>query len=818
MTTDTPDDTVAPGVDPGLNYVALREEGIRLVQKMSGNIWTDYNFSDPGVTILEQLCYALTELSYRANNPVADLLCDPESGRVRLNRAGLYPARAILPVNPVTIDDFRRILIDRVSGLANAWLAPCPIAQTNGVNGLYDIWLLVSQQDPCCRTAHYDPEKVRNDALKVYAAHRALCEDVEHIRVLRLLTTRVFARIQLDDSADAAQVLANLFFRIGMLFAPEPKRCSLDELLAEGRSTTEIFAGPMMLNGFIEDDQLTPFPGAIEVGDVLRVIASTKGVVAARDLSIQIEGDPKIYVPGDTIAVPKDSILWLETAAQAGRFTIRLFRGAVECKPDAERVTRLLDAEWAAQRKTYPLAVEYAAHYGPQKGRVQNLAAYTSVQDQFPNVYGINAYGLPEYARAPRRGQAKQLKGYLMAFDQLMADYFAQLAFIRDLFSIRAGGNRTYAVQSLRPIVPDVEPLLKRDYMEGLLAITAAADPVVARQSAIIDLLLSLYAERLNLPPQSGCDCGNESETVETLLRAKQLLLARTVPATRERGRGFDYLELLRRTNIAGMEIRTRIELGLVDVASTSNGRDALEVVANAEEASFGRPLTPDQGAAVAQAFLPVGDVSGALGTLGEDDVSPFAGKRVAETLLGALAHAENYRIGIEPGDSRVDLVCRDDANVWWLLGRYGGTAEALAAIARLMRAADRGQMRHQLYLVEHVLLRFAQLYEPKKDNYYSFRMSAVIATYGNEADDAVWRGEVQAILRQNSPAHVAVECLFLDRESMRHFLRLYRQWCLALREGPAHRRAATSRELEMFLKSQDHPPVNGAKPAPNQG
>jgi len=45
-------------LNPGLDYVRLREEGIRLIQRMSGEVWTDYNETDPGVTTLEQLCYS----------------------------------------------------------------------------------------------------------------------------------------------------------------------------------------------------------------------------------------------------------------------------------------------------------------------------------------------------------------------------------------------------------------------------------------------------------------------------------------------------------------------------------------------------------------------------------------------------------------------------------------------------------------------------------------------------------------------------------------------------------------------------------------
>ena len=56
------------------NYDLLLEKGISLVQNYSGENWTDYNYHDPGVTLLEQLCYALTDLGYRTNFPIEDLL------------------------------------------------------------------------------------------------------------------------------------------------------------------------------------------------------------------------------------------------------------------------------------------------------------------------------------------------------------------------------------------------------------------------------------------------------------------------------------------------------------------------------------------------------------------------------------------------------------------------------------------------------------------------------------------------------------------------------------------------------------------------
>ena len=57
-----------------MDYEYLRKKGIEFAQTLSGKTWTDYNEHDPGVTILEQLCFAMTDLGYRTNFSIEDIL------------------------------------------------------------------------------------------------------------------------------------------------------------------------------------------------------------------------------------------------------------------------------------------------------------------------------------------------------------------------------------------------------------------------------------------------------------------------------------------------------------------------------------------------------------------------------------------------------------------------------------------------------------------------------------------------------------------------------------------------------------------------
>ena len=100
-----------------LDFNRLRTEGIKYLGHLSGKIWSDHNVHDPGITILEVLCYALLDLGYRSNLPVADILAtDPAAS---LPEDNFFTPAQILTNNPLTINDYRKLLVD-IPGIRNA--------------------------------------------------------------------------------------------------------------------------------------------------------------------------------------------------------------------------------------------------------------------------------------------------------------------------------------------------------------------------------------------------------------------------------------------------------------------------------------------------------------------------------------------------------------------------------------------------------------------------------------------------------------------------------------------------------------------------
>ena len=852
-------------LNPGMDYVLLREEGIRLIQQMAGKIWTDYNESDPGVTTLEQLCYALTELSYRAEWPVRDLLIDKPDGKIDPHTQALFIPRKIFPCNPLTENDYRKLFVDRVPCVANAWLRCRPRKKSHGVNGLYDVFVYVPnlRQFPCPRHNdadrdghehhdgdddhhhHHHHKRIREEVIACYSAHRNLCEDLyykgahhehddhkddhdEHghhrhdhhnvvpdVKILKLLTTVVSAQIAIDDTPSPESILAGLLFELSNFLAPQLRRGSLQDVLADGSPPDEIFNGPLLQHGFIDDAQLQPKMKSVSVDDIIAVMAASPGVRSVIDRNgedgVVVRVDGKPYRPGESIHLHETEILDLIANAI---HRLRLYCNGIEYKPNPRRVRRELEKLWNTYRTTYPLKAQYEEFFSFPQGEFRDVKRYFSIQNQFPNVYGIGEYGLPEGATKERRAQAKQFKGFLLVFEQLMADYFAQLANVKELYSIRPT-TQTYFEQTLADSVPDVEPLLRHNYETGLRAIVARHDPVVERRNRFLDFLLALYAEQLDTSSVAGANSASDLREASgrRLIEAKQQLLDNLVDSTHDRARGFDYLGKDVDHNIAGMLIKSRIQLGMPVFARESCaellGRLSLDLVT--DEASG---IVPgDDADYIEQHFDSIVPLATDV-ELSADQLQSHAERLplpskggLPEGWLWAGGNIEHFRVGTLP-DDRLVAVCKRPADLeWHIIGEFTDhhrAAEAVHAVVEVVSLLHRHA--RQLYIVEHTLLRPRRTHPHKSDEpetskerfVYSFTISAVVLARSCQSDYARF---VMEVLRQNTPSHIVIDLCCVSGCQMRDFEHRYDHWRTALRRGNARQIDETSARLRRFLR-----------------
>ncbi|GJL74696.1 hypothetical protein [Nitrosomonas sp.] len=147
--------------DPdALDFETLRKDAIALIQNLCGEYWTDYNLHDPGVTILEQLCYALTDLSYRAEFSIQDYLVNGE-GVIDYEKQTLYPPHEILPSSTVTQADYEQILYDCIPEIDQIRFKPY-VHESGESTGLYTVYVKIDRNLFQTWTDVVDSEKVKN--------------------------------------------------------------------------------------------------------------------------------------------------------------------------------------------------------------------------------------------------------------------------------------------------------------------------------------------------------------------------------------------------------------------------------------------------------------------------------------------------------------------------------------------------------------------------------------------------------------------------------------------------------------------------------
>ncbi|WP_343671753.1 hypothetical protein [Chitinophaga sp.] len=457
-----------------LDFTRLRSEGIGYLAQLSGKIWTDHNVHDPGITILETLCYALLDLGYRTNLPAVDLFT-PAPGSAVTDNNFFTPAQ-ILGCNPVTILDYRKMLID-IDGVRNAWLEVVDdfnVQQFCGnyndernsrvsLNGLYNV--LIELED----------EAVEADVLfqvkKSLLAHRNFCEDFLNIYILCRQPLGVTADIELGNGADPEKTYLDLMQRLQHFFSPAPQFYTLPQLLDKGVSMDEAFAGrPYNVtssHGFVDTAEFEQIilRKEIHTSDVYNVLLSTNGVSRLQSLRIKFcdrDADERWK-----ISLPENHIPLLNPACCDFRFT----RNGIPVPFDFSKYNDLLSVNFRYTGKiTYNEQFPNLDSAVPTGVYRKDLADYYSIQNDFPRVYGIAKGGLSTSAPAMRKAQALQLKGYLLFFDQLLANYLTQLQHIRSLFSMSATGEQhSYFINGLDS-VPDLDKLQR--FSDGSLGNT----------------------------------------------------------------------------------------------------------------------------------------------------------------------------------------------------------------------------------------------------------------------------------------------------------------------------------------------------------
>lgn len=542
---------------PNVDYYHLRREGIAQAQALSGDLWTDYNEHDPGVTILEQLCYALTELGYKTNYDIEVFL------RAHLKEAGkhaFFPAHEIFPAHPTSFMDWRKLILYHVPAVKNAWILPDNENLYN-VRGLYRVQLQLNDVQADKASA------LRAEVLALLNAHRNVCEDVSSIEILAANVLHIEATIVIGATAMGEEVLAQVAHRLQQFVNPSIRRYSLAELQAQGHPLHEIFDGPVPHQGFILDEDLRPLVTEIYTSRLTKIILGIDGVAAVPVLKVYKDGE---LVEGDLIQMDERKFPILEVPLmESDTPAIQLLQNGQPYEIDFSTANHIFTTLDSSTQSSFAGDTRVTYSYRTPELPLSAFAEYYSIQHQFPAVYGIGDLGVSPRAEVKRHAQAKQLKAYLFVFEQHMANYLVQLSKVQDLFSLDEQVDKSYFFQVMDSI-PRWQELVQypEQLYNELERIHKRYDNFEERRAKFIDHLLARFNEYIDTAQlmtiyKTVLPKPHLAKAEQEILNNKLQLLRDYVTLGRTRGKAWDYTQPLSPDNVAGLVMRLRLLLNI---------------------------------------------------------------------------------------------------------------------------------------------------------------------------------------------------------------------------------------------------------------
>ncbi|QIA08476.1 hypothetical protein [Draconibacterium halophilum] len=850
---------VASGND--LDYAFLRQKGQEYIEKLARNIWTDYNEHDPGITILEMLSYAITDLGARIAMPLENILTPSGSGSLNDQ---FFDAKQILPSKPVTEADYRKLFID-IEGVKNCWLAkyekivhvdckndllsydPIEFDELDKqekkqfiINGLHKI--IVDYDERVLKKAEDEDEKkvaIDESIIKTYHSNRNLCEDLVEVEEVKTHPIQVCASIELNPEVDEEKVHAQVLRTIDAYFSPKLWFYSLQQMFEKGYSSDQIFEGPVLEHGFIDPEELenARLRKEIRLSDIVQIIMKIDGVKLIKDISIN-----------DCSNLEEEKDVWL-VCVEEGKKPVRCdlsafsyFKDVLPINVNSKKVKEniaQLEAEEEDRQELSALDKEIPVPDGEYLGTGEN----TTIQNDFPETYGIGAVGLNSRASVARKAQAKQLKAYLLFFDQIFATYFAHLDNVKDLLSVDNSLTSSYFTQAVKDIKGFAD--LVEDYPktnDELLTkkLLADLDDNIQRKNQLLDHLLARFAEKFsqysflmkqlygNYAGQAVVDAKQTflSEYGEIVKVKNGVKEIENKGISNWRGSAFNYFEqnpadIWDTKNVAGAQKRIARLCGVQDFRRRDLSGSFAEIyeLEDADEKTVYRwRIRNEEGEAVLSATVNYNAPRFAREEMYQSivkvvETDPEVIEEGFQLTISDEAEVGNFEIQkAESGKYSFDVINlnADPDSTDRIIARqflYYDTQEELEQVILELIQFLRNEIEEEgMYIVEHILLRpDVTSEEGLKDQFmsvctdncescqpidpYSYRVTVVLPGWTYRFGNMDFRNFMEDLIRRELPAHVLARICWIgeprgwvddDKNDMVQFEKEYKDFLLS--------------------------------------
>ena len=666
---------------------------------------------------------------------------------------------------------------------------------------------------------------------QVLHVNRNLCEDFIKIETVKDEEVAICCDIDVSPNTDMEAVQATVFYLIEYYLNPSINFYLLKELMAKGISVDQIFEGPKLQHGFIDTQEIesTQLREVIHTSDIINLLMDIPGVLAVRNflltkydsngvavknhiglqwcMHISPKHKPVLSINRSKIIFYKNNFPFLATYAEI-KDSLKLMRASKE-RPKLK-----------GQQDDLPIPA----------GSFKQLDEYWSVQNDLPQTYGVGQAGLPLTATFLRKAQAKQLKGYLLFYDQLLADFFSQLSNAKKLFGLD-DLKQTYFSQFLETI-PGILPVYQQSIpgIASLKSVFQNQDSTIAsankdwkllkesvtlfeeRRNKFLDHLLSRFSESFSdyVMMMYSINYSNrtaKSVSAEKLISNKINFLKEYPLISYSRGTAFNYYPLaddntINNTllwdtdNVSGLEKRISKLSGIKNYF-----RRFLSCIKNIEIKTVKEKLVQADTTELVKTYYEFtlqnkqGDILQQQGK--------FESKAALEKVIVELMELTNDKANYlyDSTTHTIEVIGTDNKVLAVSSSNYTTKADAEKVIKQfaLEFSQDCADAEGML-LIEHLLLRprdknyqLMQVCLDKdcdfcgEENPYSFRASVFLPYWTEQFNNMNFRTYFENIIRAEAPAHIMLKVCWLSNEQMRQLEIVYKHWINALANFTHH-------------------------------
>lgn len=773
----------------------------------------------------------------------------PELFTIDVNNPAAFPAI----IFPPAFDDTGLLTISfpfdntthAISGQISVGLQPAGVTLTNADIGAFftNSQILTQQVLNLYLSKIIKANSIVKSAKKLLNCHRNLCEDFVSVDTIKDEPIAFCFDIDITPDADMEEVAANIFYTIEQYLDPGVNFYLLSEMLQKTNPVTtnkytvdEIFDGPKLQHGFIDTTEL-------ENTELVTEIYASE--IISRIMNIQINDENVVlavrnfrmtaYDDSGTIITTEANQRWCIQVADwhkpvlaNDKSKITIYKNDIPFLPKQKETDQTL--EWMESMNAREKLVSIQSDIPIPYGTYFPLDTYTSIQSLFPKTYAVGDSVLPSTATDERKSQARQLKAYLLFYDQLLADFFMQLKNAKELFSTDAI-RQTYFAQFVNGFY-DFESVYVRDASNNYVlkenvfnnqdaTLASPAPPngwenlyesnetFIDRRNRFLDHLMARFAESFNeyVFLMYSLDNVTQEETQidpADLIQSKMEFLSNYPTFSYNRARAFDYCPLDQNFNIissklwdtdnvSGLEEKLCLLGGFKDPSST-------------KRSFFKRYLRCLGSGDIDISVLPVeaGTDTQYYFIVSQGPLNLTSGNFASLALLYAdlvqlitNISAPGFTYNNIPDSSGNGNIIQLSVNGNTIQSNsFDNSNDAGISMTNLIKDFNIGNAcsNEGLYFIEHILLRprntdyvLAPVCLDKdcdtccNDDPYSFRISIILPYWVSHFNNMDFRTYFEKLAREEAPAHCMVKVCWINQDAMLQFEIAYKTWLQAM-------------------------------------